>query len=237
MNTILFDLDGTLLPMDQDKFVKVYFGALCQTMAPFGFEPKKLVDSIWACTKKVICSDNGKTNETVFWESFKDIYGSGAMKYQPVFDKFYENEFGAARSEALPNPLADKCVKLLKAKGYRIILATNPIFPRVATYSRVEWAGLDAEDFELITTYENSCYCKPNPQYFLEILEKTGVRAEDCLMVGNDVAEDMCAAKVGIKTLLLTDCLINTKGADISEYDCFDFDRLYEYFSALPEIK
>ena len=37
MKTILFDLDGTLLPMDQDAFVKYYMGLFAQKMAPHGF--------------------------------------------------------------------------------------------------------------------------------------------------------------------------------------------------------
>mgnify|MGYP000081149430 CR=1 FL=1 len=47
MKTILFDLDGTLLPMDQDAFVKYYMGLLAQKMAPHGYEPEKLVEAVW----------------------------------------------------------------------------------------------------------------------------------------------------------------------------------------------
>ena len=38
---ILFDLDGTLLPMDQNHFVKTYFGALAKKLAPLGYDPEK----------------------------------------------------------------------------------------------------------------------------------------------------------------------------------------------------
>ena len=41
--TILFDLDGTLLPMDQDEFVKAYFSKLAKKLAPLGYEPQKLI--------------------------------------------------------------------------------------------------------------------------------------------------------------------------------------------------
>lgn len=40
IKTILFDLDGTLLPMDQEVFIKYYFGALVKHMEPEGYEPK-----------------------------------------------------------------------------------------------------------------------------------------------------------------------------------------------------
>lgn len=47
MTTVLFDLDGTLLPMDQDAFTKAYFQCLAAKLAPYGYEPAKLIDSVW----------------------------------------------------------------------------------------------------------------------------------------------------------------------------------------------
>lgn len=49
----------------------------------------------------------------------------------------------------------------LKRRGFGVALATNPIFPSVATESRIRWAGLEPEEFALYTTYENTAYCKP----------------------------------------------------------------------------
>ena len=102
--------------------------------------------------------------------------------------------------------------------GLRVALATNPIFPAVATQSRIRWAGLESEDFELYTTYENIGYCKPNPDYYREIAKRLGVSPEGCLMVGNDVTEDMVASETGMQVFLLTDCLINKERKDISVY-------------------
>jgi len=31
--------------------------------------------------------------------------------------------------------------------GFRVALATNPIFPAIATEKRIRWAGLTPEDF------------------------------------------------------------------------------------------
>ena len=98
------------------------------------------------------------------------------------------------------------------------MLATNPISPALATDWRIRWAGLKPEDFELYTTFENSHYCKPNLKYYEEILQKLNVRPEECLMVGNDVEEDMITRQMGMQVFLLTDCLISRHGADINEY-------------------
>ena len=34
ITTVLFDLDGTLLPMDQDRFVQSYIGRMAKKLAP-----------------------------------------------------------------------------------------------------------------------------------------------------------------------------------------------------------
>ena len=46
IDTVLFDLDGTLLPMDQDQFLELYMKALAKTFAPGGYDPKLLVSSV-----------------------------------------------------------------------------------------------------------------------------------------------------------------------------------------------
>ena len=64
LTTILFDLDGTLLPMDNDAFTKGYFKLLAARLAPLGYEPAKLVDSIWAGTAAMVKNDGSQNNET-----------------------------------------------------------------------------------------------------------------------------------------------------------------------------
>ena len=114
----------------------------------------------------------------------------------------------------------------IKERGLRVALATNPIFPAVATESRIHWAGLEPEDFELYTTYENARYCKPNLSYYRDIAEQLGLAPEECLMVGNDVTEDMAAQALGMQVFLLTDCLINAGQKDISVYPSGGFPEL-----------
>ncbi len=217
-NTVLFDLDGTLLPMDQDIFTKTYFKDLTARMAPCGYETDALVKAVWAGTAKMVMNQGGKSNEEVFWDAFAAIFGEKGRTDKPVFDEFYRNEFDAIKRSCGLNPEAAKLIRDLKDKGCRVILASNPIFPMVAQKKRMQWAGLDPEDFDYITSYENSSYCKPEPKYYTEILEKISAKAEDCIMVGNDVSEDMVAETLGIQTFLITDCMINKEGKDISVY-------------------
>lgn len=229
IKTVLFDLDGTLLPMDQDEFVQVYFGGLCRRLAPLGYKAKQLTDSIWKGTAAMVKNNGSTTNEQVFWNTMTDIYGKDILDDIPVFDDFYRNEFSAVKTICGFNPKAKTAVDLIKANGCRVALATNPIFPAVATESRIRWAGLEPSDFEYFTTYENSRHCKPNPEYYKDITEALGLNAEECLMVGNDVDEDMIAARLGMKVFLLTDCLINKNGRDLSGYPAGNFDALIKF--------
>lgn len=233
ITTILFDLDGTLLPMDLDTFTKRYFSLLAQKLAPRGYDPKALVDGIWAGTKAMIGNDGSCTNEEAFWNKFASLFGEQVRKDIPHFDAFYREEFQQAKDVCGFDPDAARAVRELKAAGFRVALATNPIFPAVATESRIRWAGLSPEEFELYTTYENTGYCKPNLRYYQDLLQKLGVSAEECLMVGNDVGEDMIAKELGMQVFLIPACIINKAGKDVSAFPQGSFAELIDYAKAL----
>lgn len=234
LTAILFDLDGTLLPMDNDAFTKGYFKLLAAKLAPHGYELKQLVDAIWAGTAAMVKNDGTHSNEEAFWMKFANIYGEKALADKRLFNEFYAMDFHAAKAICGFNPKAAVAVHTIKEMGFQIALATNPIFPAVATESRIRWAGLVPEDFELYTTYENIGFCKPNPDYYREIAKRLGVKPEQCLMVGNDVTEDMEAAqKAGMSVFLLTDCLINKERKDISAYSRGSFEQLIDFAKEL----
>lgn len=226
LTTVLFDLDGTLLPMVQEDFVRAYFARLASFAAPYGYEAKSLIDTLWKGTAAMVQNDGAKTNREAFWDTFVSVFGEQARAHEAAFEKFYATDFNLAQNACGFAPEAAETVEFLKAKGIRRVLATNPIFPAVATQARIRWAGLHVEDFEFITTYENSRHCKPNPAYFADILDRIGCGAEECLMVGNDAAEDLAAQRVGIPVFLLTPCLINPKERDLSDVPHGDFAAL-----------
>ena len=226
VQVVLFDLDGTLLPMDQDVFVKYYFGLMAKHLAPYGYESEALVKAIWQGTAEMVKNNGEKTNEAVFWNCFTSLFGKNARKDEPHFDAFYREKFDQVAVSCGKNEKAAEVIALCKEKGLRTVLATNPIFPAVATESRIRWAELDKADFEIVTTYENSRFCKPNPQYYREILDKLGLSAGECLMVGNDAVEDMAAAKLGLPVFLLTHSLIAREGVEVSALPHGGFQKL-----------
>lgn len=233
IKVVLFDLDGTLLPMEQETFIKEYFGRMAKKLAPHGYDPNQLVKAIYAGMGAMVGNDGSCTNENAFWKAFTGVLGDQVREDLPIFDEYYRNEFQEVRHSCGFLPEAAKTVRAIRDMGYRVALATTPMFPSIATESRIRWAGLEPEDFEIYTTYENYCYCKPNLKYYEEILDKMGVRPEECLMVGNDVGEDMIAENLGMKVFLLPADLINKEGKDISVYPQGDLTDLLNYIKGL----
>lgn len=64
-----FDLDGTLLPMVQDDFVRCYYKLLTTKMSKYGVEPKKLIDALNYGAYQMTNNDGTMTNEERFWIS------------------------------------------------------------------------------------------------------------------------------------------------------------------------
>lgn len=231
MKAILFDLDGTLLPMDMDRFTTGYFKLLAQKTVSLGYDPKELVDGIWKGTYAMVKNDGTCPNKDRFWSAFAKIFGEKVYNDIALFDDFYCNEFRDAVTFTAPSPAkAQAAVKAARARAEMVVLATNPIFPRVGVETRLSWLGLQCTDFDYVTTYENSTYCKPNPCYYQQILSKLELDAADCLMIGNDVEEDILASrKAGLASYLVLDCVINKSGETISPAG--SFDEMLEYLA------
>ncbi len=231
---IFYDLDGTLLPMDMDNFMNAYFKGICTKAAPYGYDPEKLVAAIWQGTKAMVLNDGSRTNEEAFWDYFKttDLYREGDKK---IFDEFYNNEFNNVSKVVVPDKRIPELIDFVKKAGFKQTLATNPIFPEIATRNRIKWAELDVNDFETFTAYEGSHFSKPNPKYYLEVCETVGADPKETLMVGNDVDEDMIAEKIGMKVFLITKYMLNKHNLDYSRYPRGDWDDLLEYIKHIND--
>jgi FMN phosphatase YigB (HAD superfamily) len=199
-------------------------------MAPVTkIESKPLMDSIWASVAQMARNDGDCLNETVFWRTMNSRCKRDMRVFSDNFDSFYRGEFSVCRAATKVQPLAKVVVDYIKKRGGRIIVATNPIFPKSATYTRINWAGLNPNDFSYITTYDNSSACKPNLNYFEEICSVCGIHPEESLMIGNDVDEDMISSRLGFDTFLVTDCLINRSDKSLSLFRHGDFEDLFDF--------
>lgn len=207
LSTLLFDLDGTLLPMDNDHFTRGYFQKLVPYMAKVLPQESFLAQMLKSTEHMVTNEDSDLTNEQAFKQHFLEGIGEVEEGFWPYIEAFYANEFGELIELCHPTPIARAICEAAMAKGYRLVLATNPLFPRVATQQRMAWAHLQDIPFERVTTYENSHFCKPNPKYYEEILQKLDLSPTECMMIGNDTFEDLIAGSLGMQTYLVTDCL------------------------------
>lgn len=208
MKAILFDLDGTLLPLDEKLFVDIYFTELSKVFSEYNIESNKLVEAIWTATHEIIKNDGKRTNEEAFWEKFKSIINIDLLNIKEVLEKFYANEFFTKLKKcSAENNLAKVAVNLAKKNGRKVVLATNPVFP-IDALVRLKWTGLDIDDFDYVTHYSNSSFSKPNPKYYLDLCKKLNVEPKDCLMIGNDERQDIFAASsAGMNCYLVTDYL------------------------------
>lgn len=228
LKTILFDLDGTLLPMVEKEFLEGYFGLLTKTMEPRGLNGRELIGVLWRGVAAMVANDGKRTNEAVFREVFARAYpGRDVEEDLSALENFYHTAFDGARVFCGYSPAAGETVSELKRRGFSLILASNPVFPRFAQEMRLIWAGIDPGVFSLFTSYENFSFSKPNPDYYRAILAARGLAPDECLMVGNDAEEDAWAAsQAGIPVFLLTDCLINRKEKDITVWRRGSFPEL-----------
>lgn len=235
---ILIDLDGTLLPMDNDQFTRAYLGLLSKAAAQWGYQPEEMVSALWKGTAAMVKNDGSRTNIDAFWQTFKDHITTkdpqAVLEDVHLFDDFYRGDFHKAKEVTGVNPLAAMPVRAARERGFKVILATNPIFPRIAVISRLGWLGLAEDDFDYITSYENSSFCKPNPKYFMQILENNGLAPQQCVMIGNDVDEDAIpAASLGMTPMLCSDCLINRGDKPLDGIWTGPFSHLADAIKAL----
>ena len=239
LNTIMFDLDGTLLPMTQKNFLEAYFREIAVKFAALGLDAEKSVPAVWAGTKAMLKNDGTVCNADRFWAEFSSFCGGLEDRLADIeaeTDLFYSDEFNRVRDVIEPTEVPRRLVCSLRDKGYTAVLATNPLFPAQAVASRLGWIGLAPEDFVLLTNYKNSRFCKPNLNYFRDIFSVLNTAPEQCMMVGNTVSEDMCAALLGCSTYLVTDYLENPDGLDFSIYQQGSLADFEAWAESLPRI-
>ncbi len=208
MKAILFDLDGTLLDLNIEKFFQHYFSMLEKKMADI-FPPQEFTVRLLKSTEQMMKNtDPRKTNKEVFFQNFFKDYNIPKEEVLKRINDFYQNDFCSLAADYGPVPGCHEVLDTALKNNYDIVLATNPVFPKEATKERMRWARIDSYPFKLITTYEFMCACKPNLQYYQQILDIIDIESNECIMVGNDSLEDMVAGSMGMKTYLVEDMAI-----------------------------
>ena len=202
--TLLLDLDHTLLDTNLDAFMPAYFQALSQHMADHS-APDTMLRALIAGVKRMNENeDPTHTLEEIFEADFYAKLGFSKQDLIHIIEEFYDNVFPALARHTRQRPGAVPFVEWAVSCGYRIAIATDPLFPRKATYHRLRWAGFEPERFELVSSFEHFHFSKTHPAYYAEVLGRLGWPEGPVLMVGNDIERDLVPAhRLGLKTFFV----------------------------------
>jgi FMN phosphatase YigB (HAD superfamily) len=159
-----------------------------------------VVASVLASTDVMQRPHPGRTNREAFFADFLQRTGLDLDEHWPVFEAFYRDVFPTLGQGYGPVAGAREAIAAARDLGWRVAVATQPIFPLAAIERRLEWAGLGDVAFDAVTTYEVMEACKPDPAYFAQVCDMIGCSPRDCVMVGDDASADMPASILGIRT-------------------------------------
>ena len=202
--TLLLDLDDTLLDTNLDAFMPAYFHALAQHLANHTTPNTMLRALIAGMNLMNESEDPTRSLQQIFDSDFYPKLGVPRDELIDPLEDFYDNVFPTLAQHTQLRPGAVPLVEWALSCGYRIAIATNPLFPRKATYHRLRWAGFDPARFELVSTFEHFHFTKTHPAYYAEVLGRLGWPEGPILMVGNDVEQDLIPAhRLGLKTYLV----------------------------------
>ncbi len=208
------------------KYFRLLTGEFCNIDPP-----EVLIEKLMKSTTDMIKNDGKRTNKDVFTDSFmKMVEIDDEEGLMGRFDNFYRDKFPDLKNHFELDNKAEQLINLLKKADYDLVIATNPLFPRAAITERIRWAGLDPADFCYITSYENMHFCKPDPGFFRELLDKLNLKASECIMIGNDMEEDIIAGKLGFTTFLVDDFKIDRNTNSINPDWQGSFRELIDYF-------
>ena len=217
LKAVLFDLDNTLILFEEETFLMGYYPVLVARFA--GVLPDgQFGERLMKASAVLRDNDGTRVNRELFLQAFCDDNNLDRDDIWNRFDQFFSLDFDRFRDAVTAAPGAAAAFRHVKGRGLKIVVATNPIWPLGVQQKRLAWAGLGDVDVDLVTHIDNMSYCKPRLGYFLQVCQLIGVQPGDCLMVGNDPANDMVAARVGMKTYQTTDSsAFSTKTLELSK--------------------
>jgi FMN phosphatase YigB (HAD superfamily) len=196
--TLLLDLDDTLLDTNMDSFLAAYFQAFSAYLSPY-IEPSLMLSALIKGTQKMMADlDPRTTLREVFDPEFFPRFDISREVLTERIDEFYRSVFPTLGYVTRKNEQAVPFVEWALDQGYRLAIATNPLFPQAAIHHRMRWAGLPPEKypFEVVSAYEEFHFSKPHAAYYAEMAGRMGWPEGPIIVVGNDVKADLMPAQV-----------------------------------------
>lgn len=204
LKAVFFDLDNTLILFEESSFVMSYYPVITARFKGI-FPDGQFGERLMKASAVLRQSDGSKGNR----ESFMDEFCGGTTvdrgEVWARFEQFFSLDFDLFRDMVTPAPGALEAFQYVRARGLKLVVATNPIWPLDVQQKRLGWAGLEDIPVDLITHIDNMNFCKPQPGYYLQACRMIGVEPGEGLMVGNDPGNDLVAARIGMKTYQTND--------------------------------
>jgi phosphoglycolate phosphatase-like HAD superfamily hydrolase len=149
--TLLIDLDDTLLVNPVKEFMEKYLKLLSEYMEPY-VDPKVMVPQLLKSTDLMIDKVHPyQTLESVFDADFYPALGLDITEIKPIVNRFYTDVFPEIQSQTSPRPEAIEAIQHAFSLGYHVVIATNPLFPKLATSLRL--AGLAYQILNTLMTW------------------------------------------------------------------------------------
>lgn len=178
---ILFDLDGTLIDSAPDLASAINYMLSSLQRPTFSEE---LIRS-WVGNGASVLVKRGLSGKSEIDENLDNNLFEQSLQ---TFLSFYKENL-CVSTQLYPGVRA--CLKILKARGYRLALVTNKPYQFIAPIL----AGLELDGlFEILLGGDSLPKRKPDAQPLLHVCQELDVSVEQCLMVG-DSKNDILAAK------------------------------------------
>jgi len=205
LRAVLFDLDNTLVHFSERRFFDSYLPLVSAAFSDI-MPSDVFVTRLLLSTQALINNDGSTSNVDYFMKTFAAGYEDRRHEIWDRFMAFYDGEEYGSLASLMSAPRGSReTFDCLRRHGARIVIASNPIWPRKAQLKRLSWAGLGDQSFDFIASMENMSRCKPHIEFYMEVCAKIGEGPEACLMVGNDPVNDMIVGRTGMKTFLVND--------------------------------
>jgi FMN phosphatase YigB (HAD superfamily) len=207
IRAVLVDLDDTLLDNKMDVFLPAYFHKLGEYLSD-RVDPAHMVSELLIGTRAMLENlDPTRRLERAFSDHYYPAIGFEELPMEQHIERFYREVFPSLKALTHQRLDARPFLDQLQKRDLELAIATNPLFPRLAIEERLRWAGTPAEEipFSLITSFENSHFAKPHPEYYAEILGRLGLPPQEAAMIGNDPSADIAPAQLlGMATFHLS---------------------------------
>ncbi len=203
IKAVLLDLDDTLLHNPNQGFVPAYMHLIDRYFKQHFGSPvsNALLQGVRTLSKP---RDMRHSNLAVMLERLGAAARLDEAQLLDAVEDFYLHHYPELQACTSPVGFAPELVTALRERGYRLVIATNPLYPAAAIHQRLKWAGLPdaANDYALITTADNTHFAKPDPAYYAEIIGRLGIEPDEALMIGDSEKNDIRpAAQIGIRTI------------------------------------